>query len=180
MHLCECEFCVFELTFVSLCLFVCKSFFMCVCVCVSKDAPSKSGPRQGVIHDFITQALHKALSNTPLFCLPLFASFPCSLSFRQLSSHCVSSALSAILPFSGRQCSPSLSFLSHLWIYTTFALISSWSSLILSPFSIFSLALDSCSRLVFLFCLLSVFTSCFPPPLSFSVSLSLKLCKSMN
>ncbi len=31
MQLCECEFCVFELTFVSLCLFVCKSVFVCVC-----------------------------------------------------------------------------------------------------------------------------------------------------
>lgn len=81
-----------------------------------------------------------------LFSQPLFASFPCSLSFfmsvLQLSSHCVFSAVSAILPFSSPQCSPSLSSLSHLWIYATFALIASWPSLILSPFAIFF----SCSR----------------------------------
>lgn len=66
MQLCECEVCVFQLTFVPLCLFVCKSVFG---VSGSRDAPSKSSPRQGVIHDFITQALHKALSNTPPFSL---------------------------------------------------------------------------------------------------------------
>lgn len=48
---------VCERTFVSLCLFVCMCVFMCVVLCASGDAPSKSGPLQGVIHDFITQAL---------------------------------------------------------------------------------------------------------------------------
>ena len=71
---------VFEPTFVSLCLFVCKSVSVCVNVRVrervSGDAPSKSSPRQGVIHDFITQALHKALSNTPPFLSTPLCFFP--------------------------------------------------------------------------------------------------------
>lgn len=80
MQSCECECRVFEPTFVSLCLFVCKSVSVCVNVCVrervSGDAPSKSSPRQGVIHDFITQALHKALSNTPPFLSTPLCFFP--------------------------------------------------------------------------------------------------------
>lgn len=52
--------------------YFCVFVFVCLqvlfsCVRASVDAPSKSRPRRGVFHDFITQALYKALSNTPPF-----------------------------------------------------------------------------------------------------------------
>lgn len=53
-----------------------KSVFICVCVCVSWDAPSKSDPRRGVIHDSMNRALHKALSNIPTFLSALLCLFP--------------------------------------------------------------------------------------------------------
>lgn len=124
-----------------------------MCACVSGDAPSKSGPRRGVIHDFITQALHKAPSNTsPFLSAPrrFFPMLPQSLSLSLSFLKSFPPAfltpgflcpLSAVLPFSGRQPSPSLSSLPCLWIYTILALISLWSSLSLSLFPPFFLSL---------------------------------------
>lgn len=150
MHLCE--FCMSEPTFVSLCLFVCKFFFR---VCARVWTHPQRAVHGGGSFMISSPKRYIKLSQTLLpFSLPLFASFPCSLSFftsfLQLSSHCVLPALFTFLPFPARQCSPSLSSLSQLWIYTTFALISSQCSLIPSPFSSFFLLLSTLVHIVLL------------------------------
>lgn len=137
--------CVWGCVFVSLCLFVLKSVSVCVsvheCVCESGDAPSKSGPRQEVIHDFITQALHKAPSNTPPFLSAPLCFFP----MLPLSFHVFPTAFLTLCFLCPRCCftihqppplSLFLSSCSHVWICTTFALISSQSRSALSPFPI--------------------------------------------
>lgn len=94
--------------FVCVCLSANQFFFFHVCLCVSIDAPSKRDPRQGVIHDFITQALHKALS-APLCFFPMlpffFPVFPTAFF-----------TLCFLCPFS----SVLTSSFTHSWIYNTF------------------------------------------------------------
>lgn len=164
-----------------------------MCVRVSGDAPSKSGPRRGVIHDFITQALHKAPSNTPPFLLVPLCFFPmlpfffhvCPTAFFTLCFLCplcyftiLRSSMLALFFFPlpcvdlHHSCPYLLLVFDFISILHLF--------LLLSP----PMSKTSCSFLVFSFCLLSVFSFCcffaLQSPSSFSFSLCLSFCKVMQ
>lgn len=148
-----------------------------MCVCIRMDAPSKSDPRQGVIHDFITQALHKALSNTPPFLsgplcffpmLPLFPTafftlcFLCPLCYFTILQTSMLSL--AFFPLSSVD-------LHHFCPYLLLVFFDFIS--ILNPFS--------CSRLLFTPCL--SFSASFLSPLFFFAFLPLfflSVCKIMQ